>query len=144
MKTNLFRPLIFIAALIIMVVGGTCISNKSNSNGLLQYILKQKASGNLNFVSAKTAQEKLKEDAPIPDSVIYKEYTKKMSSIAYENRNKPYIIYNGEKFYYCCMDYHNDTVVSPDGSLQIFISKRVIYNHFDCKDIYQNRSVEWK
>ncbi len=50
---------------------------------------------------------------------------------------KPYIIYQGEKYYFCFKtgSKQPDTLATPDGSLQIFISYRAVYNHFGCENI---------
>ena len=51
------------------------------------------------------------------------------------NDKSPYIMYKGEKYYYCKIYYQIDTLVTPDGSLQIFNSSTKIYNHFGCEGI---------
>jgi len=59
---------------------------------------------------------------------------KKLDSILNAS-GKPFLLYGGEKFYYCCTDYINDTIITPDGSLSITISKKAVYNHFGCDGI---------
>lgn len=49
--------------------------------------------------------------------------------------HNPFIIYGGEKYYYCYSIRVDDTLVTPDGSLQIFHHKDEVYNHFGCDGI---------
>ena len=57
--------------------------------------------------------------------------------MAFTNRNNSgtYIVYKGNKFYYCGTKYRIDTIFSPDGTLQIFNSSIKLYEHFGCTNM---------
>jgi hypothetical protein len=48
---------------------------------------------------------------------------------------QPNIMYKGNIYYFCGTASTTDTLITPDGSLQIFYSYKRVYNHFGCDNV---------